>query len=886
MKTEKLSWYTKLSLGFIQRYRITILIILVVLSVGFFSYNVFLRKEGYPEIQYPGVIISTTYVVNDAEKVSKDITEPVTKAINGIDQVKKVTTTSGDNYAVIFVQLDDNASSQDKLKELREAIGLNVKMPSDQIKLNYSTIKASSWDGKYDFIMTLSSNDKSYYELQQKAEDLVSKLSTVEGVKEAGVKKAITQQMNPLTGKEVEYQSNFGSVGYKKDGQLVFERAIEIGLVVDGQKIGSIELSDNIKKAVETFNSEKGLSGYSVNYGGDNATVVKAQLGSLQDNTIGGIIAILFVLALLINWRASLVTALFIPTTLAATFITFYLIGYSLNTISMFGLILVLGLFVDDATVIVEAIDYQKKQGLKGIKAVERAVQTVGSADIVGTLCTLLVFVPMLFITGIMGKFIVYMPITVILALALSLTIAITLMPFLTNLFIRDEKESKPSILKSISDVLYIIPRNILKLGEVVSRFVNAYLSKKLYTALVIIVTFALIAVGIFYAQKLPFSVFPSGKDSDSALLSVQFTNAPTIDNAEKTLTVINNKIKQDYGKYIESITYISPDNQSATAMISFVPMKSRDIKASKLLDDMNKDFETTQNAKLKFTMVSAGPTTGEYPFTMQIFSADRNKATELAKKISAFINGREVVSGIKVTDVHFDQDTTILTTDGKRYINLKCKFEGSYDTNTILQLQKQIEEEFKADKDLLGFDFGMESETLSSFYSTIFAFIAAIVILYAVLVLKFNSFSQPLLIFISIPLSFPLVFPGLYYTGNYLSFFVMIGLIGLVGIVVNNTIMLVDFANHGREAGLSIKDAIVRAVKLRFRPLVTTSITTIASLTPLALQDPVWESLALTIIFGLISSTILVIFIFPAFYAIVEKMREYKSRLAHKLFK
>jgi multidrug efflux pump subunit AcrB len=306
----------------------------------------------------------------------------------------------------------------------------------------------------------------------------------------------------------------------------------------------------------------------------------------------------------------------------------------------------------------------------------------------------------------------------------------------------------------------------------------------------------------------------------------------------------------------------------------------------------MNHKYENLKDITVKFALISAAPPQDEFPFAMQIFSEDKNQLDTTAAKIHAFIEGKDIGNGVKVSDVVYDQTGTITAIDGKRYISLKAKFTGEADTNSVLQVKDIIEKEFTTSKlkDLglsgatLGFDFGGESENLQSFYSTIFAFVAALAILYGLLVFKFNSFLQPILVFLAIPLSFPLVFPGLYITNNSLSFFVMIGLIGLVGIVVNNTVMLVDFANQGRKSGLTIRKSIVNAVRLRFRPLVVTSLTTIAGLLPLALQDPVWESLAFTIIFGLISSTLLVLFIFPAFYAIVEKIRQLKFKILPSL--
>ena len=136
------------------------------------------------------------------------------------------------------------------------------------------------------------------------------------------------------------------------------------------------------------------------------------------------------------------------------------------------------------------------------------------------------------------------------------------------------------------------------------------------------------------------------------------------------------------------------------------------------------------------------------------------------------------------------------------------------------------------------------------------------------------------MLIFMAIPFSFLGVAAGLHYTNNPLSFFVMIGFFALIGIAVNNTILLTDYANQARNQGHGHFESMALAVKARFRPLITTSLTSVVALIPLALSDPFWESLAFTLIFGLLSSTLLVIVTFPYYYLAAEYLRVHFSRV------
>jgi multidrug efflux pump subunit AcrB len=161
-----------------------------------------------------------------------------------------------------------------------------------------------------------------------------------------------------------------------------------------------------------------------------------------------------------------------------------------------------------------------------------------------------------------------------------------------------------------------------------------------------------------------------------------------------------------------------------------------------------------------------------------------------------------------------------------------------------------------------------------------IIAFPILLLAMYLLMVWQFRSFLQPLLIFMAIPFSFFGVAFGLHLTDNPLSFFVMVGFFALIGIAVNNTILLTDYANQARTEGKDRYEAIASAVRARFRPLITTSLTSVVALLPLALNDPFWESLSYTLIFGLLSSTFLVVVTFPYLYLIGEALRGFGHKI------
>ena len=220
---------------------------------------------------------------------------------------------------------------------------------------------------------------------------------------------------------------------------------------------------------------------------------------------------------------------------------------------------------------------------------------------------------------------------------------------------------------------------------------------------------------------------------------------------------------------------------------------------------------------------------------------------------------------------------------DGRRLIEVRARFDADDVTTTTAQTEAWLQDRYGPaelaaiglEPDALGFDFGIESDNQESFASMPFAFLIALGAMPILLLIQFRSSVQWLLVFLAIPFSLFGVFGGLLLTDNVLSFFVMLGLLGLIGIAVNNTILLTDFANQERRAGADRKQAIEIAVRRRFRPLVATSFTTVAGVLPLALSNPFWESLGYTIIFGLLSSTFLVLVSFPYYYLAIEALRD-----------
>lgn len=887
---------SKISLIFARKYRVTLLIFLTLIGLGFFSYTTLLKREGLPDFAYPLVFVQAQYQGQTPQETDSEVTQPIERALKRVEGIKQVDSVTSEMFSSVIINFESEYDPREAAEMVESALAESEEIAS-AARINILPFEPY-YDGKHGFLMALT-NDKNPQELQEIAIEFADDLEALESVEEANSINLINLVSSPQTGEMLELQTTYNRVGQKVDGELVFDDSILIG-VVKKEGVSDKDLSTDIRTRVDELEDSDLLRDVEVVYSEDMAVYVDEQISSLESNAISALLAVILVLFLFVNWRASIVTAVFIPTVMAATFLGLLIIGYSLNIIVLFGLILVLGLFVDDAIVVVETIDYHKRNGVRGLEAIRKGINAIGVADVMGTLTTVIAFSPMVLISGILGEFIRPIPITVILSLFVSLVIALTVIPFLSYVLIPNKKETQPRKVFAVIDVvLNGFNRKVIEAGEVVSRFIGWYTEKWYRLLSVIMLSIFLVVLGGFYAGKLKFAVFPPQKDSDGLTITINYSNGQDVQEKKQIALEVESILKQNYENVIDGVDYLFVGvNQfgidQAVLDVSLIDMSERELSSVEIAEDIDDKVKAIQGALISSREYQVGAPGEEYSYKMQVYSENSEKLETIAIEVVSFIENEVELEGqVEVVDARYDYVDTIAKKGGERYVEILAKISDPTNSGALSEIDSQVKKEFDNQRleefgfstlDL-GFDKGMESENMEAFESAGVALLIAMVLIYLLLVIQFDSFSLPLLVFSAFPFSFPGLFPGLYFTDNALSFFVMVGVIALVGIVVNNTIMLLDFAIQAKQSAQNdIDKAIVEAIKIRFRPLVTTSITTVVGLLPLALTDPLWESIALTIVFGLISSTLMVIFVFPAYYVVVERVRSGVKRVVGRL--
>jgi len=842
---------------------------------GTLSYLTLMPREGFPPVDAPFALASGTYFVDDPERVDRDIAQPLADAAAALPEVIAVSSTARANSFTVGVELDSAFTSVEGAAALEKA-GLAAGLPAEA-NIFVTSLDVARFLNEYELLVGVSGDPgTSAADLQTAATKLLPMFEGRADIAAAEVVDLIETGVNPATGEQVSQETDFNQI--TSVGGNVVRPSIAIG-VKAAEGVDSIGIRDATDIVLDDAEAQGAVpAGFTAEVAIDAATQIRGQIGSLQQNVITGIIAVAIVALLLISWRASVITALFIFTVMATSFGVLHLLGISLNTISLFGVIIALGLFVDDAIVITEAIDAFREGGRSPLQIIGHAIRRVGAASISGTVTTVLVFAPMLAITGILGDFVRILPISVIVALISSLVLSLIFIPFASRFLVLSAPPSKGILTRGIDAAARVIGRLPGTRGRAGVAIGAAGI------LLSIVMTF----VGLFvFAPRVGFNIFPPQKDSDFAQVEFSFPPGTSIEEAKAISSAVNQEVVDALGDDVKQAYTFVGNSRNAFTQFVLSDMGSRD-KAPDLVENVLQPIgDRTEGARVAFSVISGGPPEALFPFLMQVYGDDPAVLNNAAQELQAALDGAEIArpngTTFNVIETDLVLTDSVARADGRRYVEVQARFDADDVTTTTSETQAFIEAAFGPDAlaslgleaDSVEFDFGLETDNQESFASMPFAFGIALLLMLVLLLIQFRSSVQWLLVFLAIPFSFFGVFGGLLLTNNQISFFVMLGLLGLIGIAVNNTILLTDFANQERRAGADRKSAIETAMRRRFRPLVATSLTTVAGVLPLALSDPFWESLGFTIIFGLLSSTFLVLLSFPYYYLAVEWLRD-----------
>lgn len=880
----------RFSLYIFDRSRTMAILWLLLMAFGVLCYTTLMKREGFPNVNVPFTTISGTYIVNDSARVDRELSGPISDIVLKDDHVKSVQSQAQASFYNVMVQYKDGTNAGEVSKTIERQIRDARILPA-QASIKVENPKFGFTKRGDNGVISVYAKTKgaSLHDQVNEAHRVADYINAqhFSDLQSISVINPFIEGTNPVTGKQTVTQMNFDRYGIREGSSNNFYDAVSVGY---SQKTGSdvIKLDDHLRKAVAAYNAAHANSTFKAAVSASYANDIRGQIGELQRALLEGLTAVLIIGSIIIAVRASIITVISMLTVLAIAVGALYLFGYTLNTITLFALILCLGLIVDDTIIMIEAIDAQRRRLKDPRETVRIATRKVSRAMVAATLTAALSFSPLLFVGGILGSFIRAIPITVILSLLVSLLVALVFIPLLARYLLLGKKhmgkgnEDEPAA-GIEAKIATFIGKPMLWAQH--SR-------KKLFAVGItaVVIGFAFIGAGGYLFQKVTFNIFPPTKDSNGLIVQLAFPPGTTIGQAEQTADKANKIIGDTLGGNFTSAAYYANANvQQASMTVYLIPYTQRNVRAPQLTTQLEDKLKNFQGAKVKVHQNDVGPPASA--FAVHIQTDDREAALRLAKDMRSFLANREITrpngKQAKVTETTISDPGIYTRAGGKSYIEVGAFFDGT-DTTTLVTLAKSaVDKEFTADKlstyglgkDVLKYDFGQEQQNQDSFKTLALAFPVVLLAIYLLLVLQFRSLAQPLLIFMAIPFSLFGITLGLYMTHNAFSFFAMLGFFALIGLSIKNTILLTDYANQLRHSGSSAVDAAVGALAERFRPLVATSLTTAVSLVPLALTSPFWEGLMVVLIFGLLSSTFLVITVFPYYYLGAEFVRLSISR-------
>lgn len=686
----------------------------------------------------------------------------------------------------------------------------------------------------------------------------------------------------------------------------------------------------------------------------DQAEEIRKSLQDVEDAGLETLVIVFAVLWLFLGWREALLASLSVPFTLFMSFIFLGVTGITLNSISLFSLILALGLLVDDAIVVIDGIYARKNVESLGDHAAQ-VISEFFKPLTAGTLTTVAAFFPMLLVSGIIGQFLSTIPIVLTATLLSSLFVAVVLLPAVAVRFfgVPTAPQKERWFTKRFGQF------NAWYVRTIEWALQNRKFQNRFITVLVILMV---VGLSLPFTGLLKTGLFPSA-DINFILGNVELPPGATKEATSRVMMEVEEhlvRVPEITSFVLNTGTGISTDfsggGSSSASIGSFSVNLNKDKERTSIaiMDDLREDLASITDAKVTLQDISSGPPTaapvelqvngtdleeldrlsaqvmqelrnipgtveidrslrnsaGEFTFTLNRDALVRYglSASDIAQVLRASVFGLEVTnfldergdeikvqlsaqeasvdsidailamplqtfSGQTITlqqVLNVDLNSSINTIrhkDRKRTVTVTSHVESGVNSNEVTTtLQSKLENMELPDGYTITYG-GEQQETQETFTQLYQSMIIAIILIVMIMVVEFNSYRQPFIMFLSIPLGLIGVLFGLVLLRGELNFASFIGLVSLTGIVVKNAILLVDRMNAAREEGRAVADAVRDAAASRFRPIILTTLTTGLGVIPLMWVDAFFRDLAMTIFTGLVFSTILTLGLIPILY-------------------
>ena len=1004
----------------IKRPVLAIVMSITIIVFGLIGYN-YLGVREYPSVDPPVVNVQTSYTGANADIIESQITEPLEESINGIAGIRTLTSSSRDGRSSITVEFDLAVNIEDAANDVRDRVSRSMaSLPKDvdppvisksdadsgpiynlnlssktrnilnlneiatrNVKEKIQTIPGVSsvqmW-GEKKYAMRLNIDPDRLASFRLTAPDIVAALTkqnielpsgSIEGanteltVRTQGRLTTVEDFQNLIIKEEGDRSVKFSDVGdvvlASENEKTMFKRdnvpMISIA-VIPQPGSNQIEIVNAIRKKliqIQTTMPDDVL----LKEGFDNTRYVRRSIVEVEETILTAILLVTIIIFLFLrDWRSTIIPLTAIPVSLIGVFFFMYLVGFSINVLTLLGIVLSIGLVVDDAIVVLENIYSKIEEGLSPWKAAQEGSKEIYFAVISTTVTLVAVFLPVIFLQGITGRLFREFGIVVAGSVIISAFVSLTLTPMLGSRLLKGG-HSKPWFYR-VTEPFFVW------LNHAYESSLNAFLSAR-WLAWVIMVSLFGIIYALFKTGAIPSELAPL---EDRGMLRVNATAPEGVtfeymlnytdemsnflmkaipDNERKNIYAYTSPPFGSGGSNTGSMRIMLTDptnRRSQQAIAEELQPKIKKFTGAKAVLIQDPTLSTGQRGGggLPIAFVVQAPNFEKLKKMMPLFLA---KVRESPKFENSDVNlkftkpelrleidrAKAQNLGISIQDVAQTLQLGLsgrrfgyFVMDGKQYqiigqINRDLRndvkdLKSLYVKNNrgdLIQLDNLVKiteqstppqlyrynryvaatvqaqmakgvtmgealnEMDKLAKETFDVSFstaydGQSKEFKESSSSLFFAFALAILLIYLILSAQFESFIDPLIILFTVPLAVAGALLTLWDFSQTLNIFSQIGIIVLIGLVTKNGILIVEFANQKKEAGLSKLEAVKVAAAARFRPIVMTSLCTILGILPIALAlgsgAKSRVSMGIAVVGGMIFSTTLTLYIIPAIYS------------------
>ena len=1011
---------------FAQRHTLAVLVTVMTILLGLNSLMT-IKRDVFPNVEFGQFFITTIYPGASPEDVELNVTNRIEEELAEVTGLDRYTSYSMENISVLDVWIDPDVSDQDDVRrEIREAVNRISDFPAE-VEEEPDVVEIET--AIFPVIEVGLSGDVDYGLLRQHAKRLEKELERLPGVSSVvqwgyldrevkievdpdkmdeyqvslreivgaiaarnvrstgGTFESFTSERTVVTLAEFEEPEAVSDVVVRSTFEGPMIKIRDLATVEDGFKEARIISRMNGQPAISYFVNKKESAdvvrtvasirelltefekdlpdGIEVLYSQDMSKYVTNRLRVVMNNGMIGLGLVILVLSIFLNLRSAFWTAMGIPVTALGVIFLLPKFDSFLDVISMAAMIQVIGIIVDDAIIIAENIHKYRERGYDPVDAAVTGLKEVFWPVTTTIVTTFIAFAPMFFMSGIMGKFVVVIPLVMSLALFISLFEAIVALPAHLIWGLKAGTSARKVKKKAVSTF---------------DRIRNLYRGSMRYVImlryLVIVIAVAALFYALYYAAtEMDFVLFPSEAADTFYLLvetptgtSLQAT-AERMKELEALIAVLPESEVESFVSRVGSQESFQPGQNEnwATLTVSLTPFDERTRIADEIVEDLRVETDKMEDIRIVYYVDSGGPPVGR-PVTLRVVGVDDDMRQALADSVVAFMStmegiqdidrndkaGKEQVEiridynrlaqvgltvadvaqsarfaydGELVTDVRYgDEDVdfrvqlapearsnpefleqllipnqqgrmialgsvatlkpgpgpaTYYHYDGERAVMITSDVIAG--VTTPLDATNEILANFDLAGNWPGMRFivgGEAEETQQSMQSLFRAFMIALIGIYFVLILLFNSPTQPFMVMLAIPFGIMGVILAFALHDTDIGFLAMMGVVGLSGIVVNDSLVLVNHINNLRRQNPEKKtrDLVAEGAADRLRAVLLTTITTVVGLLPLAYgvggSDPFIAPMALALGYGILFATPLTLGIVPCFYAISEDFR------------